>query len=295
MPRPGQRRGWRWLAAVGAGPGRPRPAAPAAGGRGRRPWCANLLVVPVAVRLLQGGRLVRRRCRCCAGRGRARAAVPPVDVDRPRRGLTPVARVTRRRAGPRGAGRACGRAAGTRASARCRSRRRSRDCVMFLKNRSMRIFFSRGGQLLEHRLERLAVLHALEALVLDAEGLGRPASARRRCRVAGVQRQGAVGVRRLQALEHLLVGDLEVRRRARRRWARGRCFWDSSLVAAASESRSSCSRRGTRTAQPLSRKCRLISPTIVGVAYVENSTPRSRSNRSTDLIRPMVATCTRSS
>ena len=30
--------------------------------------------------------------------------------------------------------------------------------------------------------------------------------------------------------------------------------------------RISCRRRGTRTAQPLSRKCRLISPTIVGVA-----------------------------
>ena len=30
--------------------------------------------------------------------------------------------------------------------------------------------------------------------------------------------------------------------------------------------RSSWSRRGTRMAQPLSRKCRLISPTIVGVA-----------------------------
>src|SRR3954447_2742309 len=34
---------------------------------------------------------------------------------------------------------------------------------------------------------------------------------------------------------------------------------------------------------------------IVGVAYVENSTPRSRSNRSMDLISPIVPTCTRSS
>ena len=66
-------------------------------------------------------------------------------------------------------------------------------------------------------------------------------------------------------------------------------------MAVVSERRSSCSRRGTRTAQPLSRKCRLISPTTVGVAYVENSTPRSGSKRSTDLIRPMVATCVRSS
>ena len=59
--------------------------------------------------------------------------------------------------------------------------------------------------------------------------------------------------------------------------------------------RSSCNRRGTRIAQPLSRKCRLISPTIVGVAYVENSSPRSGSNLSTALMRPIVPTCTRSS
>ena len=37
-------------------------------------------------------------------------------------------------------------------------------------------------------------------------------------------------------------------------------------MALVSASFSSCSRRGTRTAQPLSLKCRLISPTMVGVA-----------------------------
>ncbi len=73
------------------------------------------------------------------------------------------------------------------------------------------------------------------------------------------------------------------------------CSWESSAVAVVRASRSSWSRRGTRTAQPLSRKCRLISPTTVGVAYVENSTPRSGSKRSTDLISPMVATWVRSS
>ena len=41
---------------------------------------------------------------------------------------------------------------------------------------------------------------------------------------------------------------------------------DSSAVALASDNFNSCSRRGTRIAQPLSRKCRLISPTMVGVA-----------------------------
>ena len=71
--------------------------------------------------------------------------------------------------------------------------------------------------------------------------------------------------------------------------------WVRSEVAEDSEARSSCSRRGTRTVQPLSRKCRLISPTTVGVAYVENSTPRSVSNRSTALISPIVPTWTRSS
>src|SRR5688500_9676611 len=54
-------------------------------------------------------------------------------------------------------------------------------------------------------------------------------------------------------------------------------------------------RRGARTAQPLSRKWRLSSPTIVWVAYVENSTARSGSKRSTALSRPTDATCTRSS
>ena len=40
--------------------------------------------------------------------------------------------------------------------------------------------------------------------------------------------------------------------------------WARSPMALVSESLSSCRRRGTRTAQPLSRKCRLISPTMVG-------------------------------
>src|SRR5690348_17334806 len=57
----------------------------------------------------------------------------------------------------------------------------------------------------------------------------------------------------------------------------------------------SCRPRGTRTDQPLSRKCRLISPMMFGVAYVVSSTPRSRSNRSIALIRPIAPICTRSS
>jgi len=62
-----------------------------------------------------------------------------------------------------------------------------------------------------------------------------------------------------------------------------------------SDSRSSWSRRGTRTDQLVSRKKRLISPMMVGIAKVGNSTPRSLSNRSMALIRPMVPTWTMSS
>src|SRR5947208_187330 len=58
---------------------------------------------------------------------------------------------------------------------------------------------------------------------------------------------------------------------------------------------SSWTRRGTRTAQPLSRKWRLSSPTIVGVANVENSRPRPGSKRSTALSRASDATWMRSS
>ena len=42
--------------------------------------------------------------------------------------------------------------------------------------------------------------------------------------------------------------------------------WASSPMALVRDSLSSWRRRGTRTAQPLSLKCRLISPTMVGVA-----------------------------
>src|SRR5919197_4189309 len=58
---------------------------------------------------------------------------------------------------------------------------------------------------------------------------------------------------------------------------------------------SSWSPRGTRTDQPLSRKCRLISPMMFGVAYVVSSTPRSRSKRSMALMSPIAPIWTRSS
>src|SRR5512133_978925 len=58
---------------------------------------------------------------------------------------------------------------------------------------------------------------------------------------------------------------------------------------------SSCRPRGTRTDQPLSRKWRLISPMMFGVAYVVSSTPRLRSKRSIALINPIAPIWTRSS
>ena len=57
----------------------------------------------------------------------------------------------------------------------------------------------------------------------------------------------------------------------------------------------SCSGRGTRAAQPWSRKWRFSSPRMLGTAKVENAIRRVGSNRSTALMRPMLATCTRSS
>src|SRR6266545_4231117 len=66
-------------------------------------------------------------------------------------------------------------------------------------------------------------------------------------------------------------------------------------VASLISSFNSCNRRGTRMSHVRSRKCRLISPTIVGTAYAAKSLPYSGSNRSIALINPTVAICTRSS
>ena len=85
-----------------------------------------------------------------------------------------------------------------------------------------------------------------------------------------------------------MLGQLRDGRRPAERWV-------SSPTRVLTSTCSSWTRRGTRTAQPLSRKWRLSSPTIVGVAKVENSRPRSGSNRSTALTRPSDATWMRSS
>src|SRR4051794_17806268 len=72
-------------------------------------------------------------------------------------------------------------------------------------------------------------------------------------------------------------------------------FDGSSPSASPTSSTSSCVARGTCTDHPLSRKWRLISPSIVGTAYRVKPLPRSGSYRSTALMRPTHATCTRSS
>ena len=137
------------------------------------------------------------------------------------------------------------------------------DWVMLRKKRSSRICARAAGSWASSGLSDSRYStpsSASSSMPRVSSDRGRAVVGRR----AGVERDGAVGVRGLQALEHLLLGDPEPdgelgdRRRAAEALRRARS------VAAVSASRSSCSRRGTRTAQPLSRKCRLISPTIVG-------------------------------
>lgn len=57
----------------------------------------------------------------------------------------------------------------------------------------------------------------------------------------------------------------------------------------------SCKGRGPRMAQPLSRRRRFNSATIVADAYVEKRTSRCGSKRSMALSKPMLATWARSS
>ena len=88
------------------------------------------------------------------------------------------------------------------------------------------------------------------------------------------------------------------RRCARRAGAASAALPVSASIASAAErtlSASSCVPRATWTPQPVSRKWRSSSPTIVGWANVEKLWPRSGSKRSTALIRPSEATWTRSS
>ncbi|GAB3950565.1 hypothetical protein GCM10027614_51190 [Micromonospora vulcania] len=85
--------------------------------------------------------------------------------------------------------------------------------------------------------------------------------------VAGGGGQGdrVVGAGAFQAFQDLFLGDLEVGgdvgdgRGAPRVCSR-------ELLASEMARRSSCSRRGTRMSQVRSRKCRLSSPTMVGIA-----------------------------
>ena len=111
-----------------------------------------------------------------------------------------------------------------------------------------------------------------------------------RARAAWCARGGHAG------LEHLLDGRAERARRAPRRSA-GAPELAVELVRGALDAAacSSCRSRGTRTDQLLSRKWRLSSPTIVGMANEEKAMPRSASKRSIAFSSPSEATWTRSS
>ena len=127
------------------------------------------------------------------------------------------------------------------------------DWVMFLKNRSSRIFFSRGVEPVEQRLDRLADLDVLEALVVDADRVEHRRRRRRRCRR---WRRGRAWSRRCwtRCPRRSPRPCSRSPRRARAAVGERPRLWVSSAVAAPICIRSSWSRRGTRIAQPLSRK-----------------------------------------
>ena len=168
------------------------------------------------------------------------------------------------------------------------------DCVRPSKKRRCRIFRSRSSSTRKpgastarssdtsywcssraDRLERIELL----AVLLRAAGRERE----RRVRAAGLER-----------LEHLFLLDRAAFASSGIVGERPSCTVSCS-ISRESCTFSSCSPRGTRTDQPLSRKCRLISPMMFGVAYVVSSTPRSRSKRSIALISPIAPIWTRSS
>ena len=168
------------------------------------------------------------------------------------------------------------------------------DWVRLPKNRSSRIFFSRRRQPLEQRLERLPVLDALERLIDDAERVGDGG----RVFVPGVgcvQGHRGVGVRRLQALQHVFLAHPQVR---------GELADGRRASLALSEFADGLGQRELELLQPSRHADRpaLVPEVPLDLAHDGRASrrwrtprPRSRSNRSIDLIRPMVATCVRSS
>ena len=132
------------------------------------------------------------------------------------------------------------------------------------KNRRCRIVCSPRRELGDQRRQR-------------ARGARRRPAAGRRRRAAGasvspsssspgaggVERREAVGLARFHRLEHLFLGDPAPRRPSRRSSASGPAPGDSASTTLPRRRYSSCMRRGARTAQPLSRKWRLSSPTMV--------------------------------
>src|SRR5215218_6673851 len=109
-------------------------------------------------------------------------------------------------------------------------------------------------QAAKHRTQRLAVDNLLEGGVDGDQGAVDLGLALR-----ALERHRGVGALRFQALQHGLFLQAQGLGERPRRWAR-------SALAALVRAWSSCRRRGTRTAQARSRKCRRISPRMLGVA-----------------------------
>ena len=105
-----------------------------------------------------------------------------------------------------------------------------------------------------------------------------------------VERDRAVGLGHLEAVEHLLLAQSRGTARARRprggRPVRALIACWASLIRRAR----SWAPRSTWIAHPVSRKYRFSSPTIVGTANEVNAKPRSGSNRSTAFTSPRLAT-----
>ena len=70
-------------------------------------------------------------------------------------------------------------------------------------------------------------------------------------------------------------------------WVSGRARWPGARSRGSAPARAPGGRAGTCSVQPLSRKCRLSSPRIVGAAKLVNLAPRLGSKRSSAPMRPM--------
>ena len=151
----------------------------------------------------------RSACRCSCSRSPCWCLLFATAEARDALAREPVSEAaTRPGSAARAAGPGCGPAAGTRASARCRARPAICDWVRLPKNRSRRIRRSRAGS------ESSSGLSDSRYSTPSSDTSSAPSVSATDSAVASpslaVERDGRVGVGRLQALEHLLLADLQV-------------------------------------------------------------------------------------